>query len=109
MRFVQDRYGCSERRACLVLSVNRCTVRRPIPGDKDRTLRLRMRELAEEKLRYGVERLHVLLRREGLVLNHKRTERIYREELLSLRDKRKKKNISKTRVVSSAPTGPNQK
>lgn len=49
------------------------------------------------------------MRREGLVLNHKRTERIYREEQLSLRDKRKKKKVSRTRAVSSVPTGPNQK
>lgn len=62
-----------------------------------------MRELAEEKLRCGVERLHVLLRREGLVLNHKHTERIYWEEQLSLRDKRKKKKVSRTRVVFHQP------
>ena len=68
-----------------------------------------MRELAEEKRRYGVERLHILLKREGLVINHKRTERIYREEQLSLRDKRKKKKLSRMRVVSPTPTGPNQK
>lgn len=68
-----------------------------------------MRELADEKRRYGVERLHVLLRREGLVINHKRTERIYREEQLSLRDKRKKKSVSRSRMISPALTGPNQK
>ena len=107
--FIRERHGCSERRACRVLSANRCTVRRPKPDDKDRALRLRMRELAEEKRRYGVERLHILLKREGLVINHKRTERIYREEQLSLRGKRKKKKLSRMRVVSPTPTGPNQK
>ena len=41
--FIRERHGCSERRACRVLSANRCTVRRPKPDDKDRALRLRMR------------------------------------------------------------------
>ena len=44
-----------------------------------------MLELAEDRRRFGSLRLHELLRREGLVQNHKRTERIYQEEILSLR------------------------
>ena len=50
-----------------------------------------MRELAQEKRRYGCRRLHSILRREGLVQNHKRTERIYRQEGLSIRTKKRKK------------------
>lgn len=57
----------------------------PPPQDRDADLRRRLRELAEERRRFGVQRLHILLRREGLVVNHKRTERLYREESLSLR------------------------
>lgn len=44
-----------------------------------------MLELAEDRRRFGSLCLHELLRREGLVQNHKRTERIYQEEILSLR------------------------
>ena len=52
-----------------------------------------MRELAEKRKSFGVPRLHVLLKQEGPVINHKRTKRIYREELLALRkNKIKKKN-----------------
>jgi len=40
-------------------------------------LRQRLRELAGERKRFGSPRLHIMLRREGLVVNHKRTERIY--------------------------------
>ena len=58
-----------------------------------------MRELAEERRRFGVVRLHVLLRREGLVVNHKRTERIYREEGLSLRLRAAKKRPWSLRSV----------
>lgn len=85
MRYVQTAYTASQRRACATLGVNRSTVRRPPPQDRDADLRRRLRELAGERRRFGVQRLHVLLRREGLVVNHKRTERVYREECLSLR------------------------
>ncbi|CAD6529224.1 IS3 family transposase ISDet2 [Paraburkholderia hiiakae] len=64
-----------------------------------------MRELAQERPRFGSPRLHVLLRREGLVQNHKRTERLYRAEGLSLRLKRRKKRPSHLRVVMPTPSG----
>ena len=62
-------------------------------------IRARLRELAQLRRRYGCPRLHVLLKREGLVINHKRTERLYREEGLSLRLKKRKKRIAVLRVV----------
>jgi putative transposase len=46
-----------------------------------------LRELAEQWKRFGSPRLHILLKREGLVINHKRTERLYREKGLALRKK----------------------
>jgi putative transposase len=50
-----------------------------------------------------------MLKREGLVINHKRTERIYREEGLALRRRRRRKGAAGTRVVMPAPEKPNQK
>ncbi|MEL7562425.1 IS3 family transposase [Dehalogenimonas formicexedens] len=58
---------------------------------------------------FGSPRLHIMLKREGLVVNHKRTERIYREEGLALRRKRRRKGAASARVVMSAPSRPNQK
>ncbi len=66
-----------------------------------------MRILAGERLRYGAPRLHVLLKREGLVINHKKTERIYKEEKLSIRRKRRKK-ISRIRIALETPTVANE-
>lgn len=66
-----------------------------------------MRELAQQYRRWGSPMLHQVLRREGLVVNHKRTERIYREEGLSLRTKRRKKRPS-LRVQMPPATAPNQ-
>jgi len=53
-------------------------------GKNDKALRLRPKELVEERHRFGCPRLHVMLKRESVVINHKRTERIYRKERLSL-------------------------
>lgn len=54
----------------------------------DLALRMRMKEIASDRPRFGVNRIHVLLKREGWVVNHKRTERIYREEKLWVRTKK---------------------
>jgi len=56
----------------------------------------------------GSPRLQILLRREGIIVNHKRVERVYREEGLSLRLKHRRKRARHLRVVSPGPTGPNQ-
>jgi putative transposase len=60
--------------------------------------------MAEERRRFGYERLHVLLRREGHAVNRKRVERVYREEGLSLRTKWRKKRVSRIRVVLERPS-----
>ena len=58
-----------------------------------------MLKLASQKPRYGYKRLHLLLRREGFIVNHKRVERLYRREKLSLRRKSYKKLRSSLRVA----------
>jgi putative transposase len=72
----------------------------------DGKLRSRMRELAGERHRFGYRRLHVLLRREGLVVNRKRTQRLYREEGLMVRRRRARKRATGTRaplVIAARP------
>jgi len=71
-------------------------------------VRKRLRELAEQRKRFGSPRLHILLKREGLVVNHKRTERIYREEGLALRRKRRRKGATGVRVVIPSAQRPNE-
>ena len=71
-------------------------------------MRKRLRELAEQRKRFGSPRLHILLKREGLVVNHKRTERIYREEGLALRRKRRRKGATGVRVVIPSAQRPNE-
>ena len=59
---------------------------------------MRLRELALARLRYGCRRLHVLLLREGWRVNHKKVLRLYREEELMIRTKRRKKRASEARL-----------
>jgi putative transposase len=80
-----------------------------LPKVKDETeIRQRMRELAEKRRRWGCRMLHAVLSREELVVNHKRTERIYREEGLSLKLRRRKKRASGIRVALPVPENVNQ-
>ena len=72
-------------------------------------MRQRLRELAGQRKRFGSPRLHILLKREGLVINHKRTERIYREEGLVLRRKRRRKGAAGARVVMPSPQRTNER
>lgn len=80
----------------------------PKPGN-DEYLRKRLRELAEQRKRFGSPRLHILLKREGLVINHKRTDRLYREEGLVLRIKRRRKGAAAARVIIPPPQGVNER
>jgi putative transposase len=67
-----------------------------------------MRELAEKRKRFGCRRLHTLLKREGLVINKKRTERIYHEEKLTIRLRRRRKGAAQGRVELPKAHRPNQ-
>lgn len=65
----------------------------PHPRD-DRAERARIREMAETRVRYGMWRIHTLLRREGWLINHKKTHRIYCEEGLNLRRRRPRRRVA---------------
>jgi len=106
--FVRECFGLSQRRACSLIGLSRNTLRYPRRFDRDEEIRSRLRELAEKRRRFGYRRLHVLLRREGLVVNHKRTERIYREERLSLRIRRRRRLASQGRVELGRPERVNE-
>ena len=81
----------------------------PVLADRDEKLRERMRELAHQRRRFGCRRIHLLLQPEGLGVNHKRTERIHREEVLSLRKRNRKKTAAMTRLILAASERPNER
>ncbi len=92
------RHEMSERRACFVIGADRTSVRYRSRRPDDTELRERLRALAGERRRFGYRRLHVLLRREGRVVNRKKTQRLYREEGLSVRRRRGRKKATGTRA-----------
>lgn len=96
----------SQRRACQVIRADRKMVRYRSRRPADAGLRLRLRELAGEQRRFGYRRLHVLLRHDGHALNRKKTQRLYREEGLSVRRRRGRKRAIGIRaplLVAAAP------
>jgi len=108
VRSLRENHSLSERRACKIVWLHRSTCRYQAKPDDDTEIRLRLRHLAEQRRRFGSPRLHILLRREDYLINHKRTERLYREEGLSLRLKRRRKRSRVLRVVLNKPQRVNQ-
>jgi len=106
---LRGEYGVSERRACRTMLIQRSTLRYQPRPDQDGPLRARLLSLAEAKPRWGMPLMHAKIRREGLVVNHKRTERLYQELNLSLRLRRRKKRPNHLRVAMPTPAGPNQR
>jgi putative transposase len=104
--FLRVGFGLSERRACRALGLSRSVQRYRSVADDQAALRMRLRDLAAARVRYGYRRLHVLLRREGWPVNHKRVYRLYREEGLTLRRKPRPKRPSLPRVAPPPPTRP---
>jgi len=105
-QFFRVGFRVSERLACRLAGVARSSYRyRSVAADQA-ALRLRLRDLAATRVRYGYRRLHILLRREGWRVNHKRVYRLYREEGLGIRVKRRKKLASAPRVLPPPATRP---
>jgi putative transposase len=103
VRYVQERFGFSQRRACRLVGGARSSIRYQSRRGDDTALRTRLRELAAQRPRFGYRRLHVLLRREGITVNHKRVARLYRAEGLAVRQRRRK---SPVRVHRGRPAVP---
>lgn len=104
---------CSERRACGQMEIVRAMVRyRPRANRftaSNEKLRIRLRELAEERRRWGYRRLHILLKREGWRVNSKRVYRIYVEEKLVVRRRRRRRRVcAQARALLSPPSRPNE-
>lgn len=91
---MQAVYPTSERRALRVFQWPRSTHRHKSTADPRLPLRLRLRELAQVRIAYGYRRLHVLLRREGWQINHKRVYRLYRTEGLVMRKKTPRRRVA---------------
>ncbi len=97
VRDVMDRHSLSERQACRLAGLDRSTFQYRKQDRGDDALRIRLRELADERRRFGYRRLGILLAREGFEVNHKKLFRLYREEGLAVRRRRSRKRALGTR------------
>ena len=88
---MRQKIGTSERRSCKTIGVARSTLRYEVTPDTDDSLRLALIRLAKQYGRYGYRKIAELLRTEGWIVNHKRVERIWREEGLQLPQRHKKR------------------
>ena len=92
MEHVRGKLGVSERRVCRVIDQPRSTQRdNPVVRDDEECLRVEIIRLASKYGRYGYRRITALLKREGFRVNHKRVERIWREESLKVPKKQPKR------------------
>ncbi|MAL75014.1 MAG: IS3 family transposase [Rhodospirillaceae bacterium] len=106
---LQACHGMSERRACRVIDADRKSVRYRSTRDDDSELREKLRELANQRRRFGYRRLHILLRREGVMINRKKVQRLYREEGLAVRRRRSRRRAVGTRAPAPVLALPNQR
>jgi len=107
--YLRRAFQMSERRACRVIGTDRTSVRYRALRPDDCALRERLKAVAQERRRFGYRRLHVLLRREGHLVNRKRVQRLYREEPLTVRRRGGRKRAIGTRRPIEVPLRPNQR
>lgn len=103
------RHGLSQRTSCRLLKLHRTTARYRSTRPREDAVRHRLRELTHRYRRYGYQRLHVLLRREGFTLNHKKTYRLYREKQLLVRQRKRRRRSAVGRFPLPVPSRPNQR
>jgi putative transposase len=106
---IREAQGLSERRACGLVGMKRSSYRYAGRRAEFGGLRGRLRELAQERRRFGYRRLTVLLRREGWAVNPKRVYRLYREEGLAVRRRKRKRIGAVERQALAIPTGRNER
>ena len=100
--------GLGVTRACGLVGISRSLYGYRSCRSPALELRSRIAELAAMKRRYGYRRIHVLLRREGWSVNHKRTYRLYREQGLMVRKRKRKRIGLAERLVMPLPQAPNE-
>lgn len=99
----------SQRRACSVVGADRSSIRYRSVRPDDGAIRERLHALAAGRRRFGYRRLHLLLDREGVHLNHKKLRRLYAEERLQVRRRGGRKRALGSRAPMAVPDGPNQR
>jgi len=104
-----DEKSYTQRRACRLVGMEPKTYRYVSTRPDEAGLRAQLKQLANERRRFGYRRLHILLKRAGVTVNHKKLFRLYREERLTVRRRGGRKRALGTRAPMASPQGPNQR
>lgn len=108
-RYLSSHYPASVRHICRLSRIPRASYYyRATRAKQDLPLRKKIRDLAQSRVRYGYKRIHVMLKREGIDINHKRVYRLYCLEGLQIKAKRPRRHVSSAhrqppRVKATAP------
>jgi transposase InsO family protein len=94
-------------RACAAAGISRSSFHYASRKSDDVALVERIKEIREKKPRWGYKRVHAKLRKEGFVVNHKRVERIWRDNGFTLAARRRRKKVRTGETVPEAATSPN--
>ncbi len=103
-----QQFSISERRVCGFYHIPRSMVRYRRHSRDDTEIRQRLRELAAQYPRWGCPLLHKTLRSEGRLVNHKKTHRIYKEEIVSIRRKRRRIRVHGSGVALAVSQAKNE-
>ena len=101
-------HGYSERKACQLVGANRASIRYESNKPDEGLLKERITSIAHQKRRYGYRRIHLILKCEGVNINHKKLFRIYKELGIKVLKRGGRKRAIGTRVVAMALTKKNQ-
>ena len=103
-------FGLSVSRSCRLVALQRSTYHyKAAKADNETVIVKRMQELIDKHKSWGYPIIHDILRREGLVKNPKRTWRIYKENNLTLKLRKRHKRASMLRLELAEPTRPNER
>lgn len=107
--YLCDQYEVSERRACRTAGADHSMVRYQTERSDDAELRDAIKRISSERKRFGYRRIHVMVKREGFHVNHKKLRRIYCEEGLQVRKRGGRKRALGTRRRMIVPEAVNQR
>ena len=104
--YAMNKRGLSERRACRIVNLNRCTYRYQASKMDDQEIVQELQQLSEKQPRWGCRKMTDYLRNQGHRWNHKRIRRIYRGLALNLHRKPKKRLVARTALTLEVPVQP---
>lgn len=102
-------YRIQARRSCALMRLERSTWYYKSRAKDQSALRLRIRDIAQSRPRFGYRRITVMLKREGWKVNHKRVRRLYSADGLQVRTQKRKKHRSSVRAPQVVAKNPNER